>query len=316
MILSIRFSLVSVSLVCFGLLNLQAEPLRVVSYNVENLFHPENDSITDDDEWTPDGERHWSYTRYKRKVENIARVLTNIGEWQGVDVVGLQEVENAEVVKKLCETMRRREYGFVHYDSPDRRGIDVALVYKKARIDTLHTQAIRIQHSEFSTRDILYVCARIDKRDTIHFFVCHMPSQRGGASESEWKREAARKVLLQATDSIVAENKDAKIVVMGDFNKDSKFKIQDSKIDIKNLRFKKADTDKGTHKFQGKWECLDQFYVSANLDSISRVRIYDAEWIMEPDEKYMGLKPKRTYNGFRYQNGYSDHLPIVLEIER
>ena len=230
MILSIRFSLVSVSLVCFGLLNLQAEPLRVVSYNVENLFHPENDSITDDDEWTPDGERHWSYTRYKRKVENIARVLTNIGEWEGVDVVGLQEVENAEVVKKLCETMRRREYGFVHYDSPDRRGIDVALVYKKARIDTLHTQAIRIQHSEFSTRDILYVCARIDKRDTIHFFVCHMPSQRGGASESEWKRETARKVLLQATDSIVAENKDAKIVVMGDFNKDSKFKIQDSKI--------------------------------------------------------------------------------------
>ena len=103
-------------------------------------------------------------------------------------------------------------------------------------------------------------------------------------------------------------------MLMGDFNKDSKFKIQDSKIDIKNLRFKKADTDKGTHKFQGKWECLDQFYVSANLDSLSRVRIYDAEWIMEPDEKYMGLKPKRTYNGFRYQNGYSDHLPIVLEI--
>ncbi len=303
-------------------IHIEAEVLRVVSYNVENLFHPKHDSImvdstwmeTDDYEWTPEGLRRWSYTRYMRKTENIARVLTNIGEWEGIDVAGLQEVENAKVVKKLCETMRRREYGFVHYDSPDRRGIDVALVYKKARIDTLHTQAIRIQHSEFSTRDILYVCARIDKRDTIHFFVCHMPSQRGGASESEWKRETARKVLLQATDSIVAENKDAKIVVMGDFNKDSKFKIQDSKIDIKNLRFKKADTDKGTHKFQGKWECLDQFYVSANLDSLSRVRIYDAEWIMEPDEKYMGLKPKRTYNGFRYQNGYSDHLPIVLEI--
>ena len=121
----------------------QAAPLRVVSYNVENLFYPERDSVNRDSIYTPDGERRWSFTRYYRKVENIARVLTNIGEWEGVDVVGLQEVENALCVKRLCYTLRRNEYDFVHYESPDRRGIDVALIYKKARVDTIHTKALR-----------------------------------------------------------------------------------------------------------------------------------------------------------------------------
>lgn len=301
-------------------ISIEADILRVVSYNVENLFNPSHDSIivdsvpveTDDYEWTPEGLRRWSYTRYMYKIENIARVLTNIGEWEGIDVAGLQEVENAEVVKRLCETMRRGEYGFVHYESPDNRGIDVAMIYKKSRIDTLRTEAIRIQHSDFTTRDILYVCAiiknNLQKRvlnDTIHFFVCHMPSQRGGASESEWKREAARKVLRRATDSIIETDKNAKIVVMGDMN-------SSADLDINHLQFKK--TDKGTHKYQGKWECLDQIYVSANIDSISQVRIYDEEWIMEKDDKYLGLKPKRTYNGYQYKNGYSDHLPVVLDI--
>ena len=156
----------------------------IVNYNVENLFHPTHDSLKDDIEWTPEGEKRWSYTRYYRKEENIARVLTNIGGWEGVDVVGLQEVENALCVKRLCYTLRRNEYDFVHYESEDRRGIDVAFIYKKSRIDTLRTQAIRINNPELQTRDILYVCARVDKRDTIHFFVCHLPSQRGGKAES------------------------------------------------------------------------------------------------------------------------------------
>ena len=138
------------------LVSLRAEPLRIVSYNVENLFHPKHDTISvdsttfiekDDYEWTPDGERRWSYTRYYRKVENIARVLTNIGEWDGVDIVGLQEVENALCVKRLCYTLRPGEYDFVHYESPDPRGIDVALIYKKARIDTIATRAIRVSAS-------------------------------------------------------------------------------------------------------------------------------------------------------------------------
>ena len=195
----------------------------------------------------------------------------------------------------------------MHYESEDRRGIDVAFIYKKSRIDTLRTQAIRINNPELQTRDILYVCARVDKRDTIHFFVCHLPSQRGGKAESEWKREAAKEVLEGAIDSVLILNKDAQIVVMGDMNSDD--------IQINGLVDKRMSGE-GTHKYQGRWSFLDHFYVSSSIDSLSNAHVYDAEWIMETDEKYLGLKPKRTYNGFHYQNGYSDHLPIVLECQR
>ena len=311
----IRFSLVSVSLVCFGLgmgMNVVfAEPLKVVSYNVENLFYPERDSLKDDSEWTPEGERRWSYTRYYRKVENIARVLTNIGEWDGVDIVGLQEVENALCVKRLCYTLRRGEYDFVHYESPDRRGIDVALIYKKGRVDTIATRAIKVKGERVNgerliTRDILYVCAQIDKRDTIHFFVCHLPSQRGGKAESEWKRRVAKEVLEEAVDSVFKVQAEAKIVVMGDMNAED--------LEVKGLKDERMKGE-GTHKYQGRWTCLDHFYTSPSLDSLSRAEIYNAAWIQEPDEKYLDLRPKRTYNGFRYQkDGFSDHLPIVLTI--
>ena len=311
---SIRFSLVSVSLVCFihicSISTVLAEPLHVVSYNVENLFHPTNDSITDDYERTAEGSRRWSYKRYYQKEENIAKVLTNIGEWDGVDVVGLQELENDLCVKRLCYTLRRNEYDFVHYESPDKRGIDVALIYKKARVDTIRTRVIEVDLKTETTRDILYVCAQIDKRDTIHFFVCHMPSQRGGTAESEWKRVIAKRVLQEAVDSILITEPEAKIIVMGDMN-------SEAKNDLNGLNNKMLELEKkglGTHKWHGRWSCLDQFYTSAPLDSISDVRIYNEEWIQEPDDKYLGLKPKRTYNGYRYQNGYSDHLPIILTI--
>lgn len=330
----IRFSLVSVSLVCFGLgmgINVVfAEPLKVVSYNVENLFHPKHDTVCidsttfiekDDYEWTPEGERRWSYTRYYRKVENIARVLTNIGEWDGVDIVGLQEVENALCVKRLCYTLRPGEYDFVHYESPDARGIDVALIYKKSRVDTIATRAIKVKGERVNgerliTRDILYVCAQIDKRDTVHFFVCHLPSQRGGKAESEWKRRVAKEVLQGAIDSVYLAFRDPKIVVMGDFNSAPKEDIRGVKNKmIVESQKSKVERPNGTHKYQGRWTCLDHFYTSPSLDSLSRAEIYNAAWIQEPDEKYLDLKPKRTYNGFRYQkDGFSDHLPIVLTV--
>ena len=280
----------------------------IVNYNVENLFHPAHDSLKDDLEWTADGERHWTYTRYNRKVENIARVLTNIGEWDGVDIVGLQEVEDSLCLKRLCYTLRRGEYDFVHYDSPDRRGIDVALLYKKARIDTVRTRPIRVPLGEETTRDILYVCAAVDKRDTLHLFVCHLPSQRGGKAESQWKRDQAKRVLQAAVNSLLSVDSRAKIIIMGDMN-------DAPKADLNGLANRMTDLQnagQGTHKYRGVWTCLDQFYTSSALDSLSTVRIYDAEWIQESDEKNLGLKPKRTYNGFHYQNGYSDHLPIVL----
>lgn len=317
---------------------IRAEDLRVVSYNVENLFHPKHDTVCidsttfiekDDYEWTPDGERRWSYTRYYRKVENIARVLTNIGEWDGVDIVGLQEVENALCVKRLCYTLRPGEYDFVHYESPDPRGIDVALIYKKSRVDTLNSKPLPIpspqgresREEKLVTRDILYVCVRVDKRDTLHLFVCHLPSQRGGAAESEWKRTAVKEILQRSIDSVYALHPAAKIIVMGDMNSEPKEDLRGvkNKKPTPNPSLKGREQNNtshiGTHKYQGRWSCLDQFYTSPSLDSLSRAEIYNAAWIQEPDEKYLDLKPKRTYNGFRYQkDGFSDHLPIVLTV--
>ena len=307
-----------------GINTISAEPLRIVSYNVENLFHPKHDSVRmdslwvekDDWEWTAEGERRWSYTRYYRKVENIARVLTNIGEWDGVDIVGFQEVENAFCVKRLCRTLRSGEYDFVHYESPDIRGIDVALIYKKSRVDTIRTRAFSID--AFPTRDILYVCAQVDKKDTLHLFVCHMPSQRGGTAESEWKRMAVKAVLQTAIDSVYTLHPQAKIVIMGDFN-------GEPKEDMKGVRNRmitspnpssRGEKSYGTHKYHGRWSYLDRFYTSPVLDSLSTIQVYNAEWIQEPDEKYLGLRPKRTFNGYRYQkDGFSDHLPIVLMIK-
>ena len=311
---------------------IRAEDLRVVSYNVENLFHPKHDTVCidsttfiekDDYEWTPEGERRWSYTRYYRKVENIARVLTNIGEWDGVDIVGLQEVENALCLKRLCYTLRPGEYDFVHYESPDPRGIDVALIYKKSRVDTLNSKPLPIpspqgresREEKLVTRDILYVCVRVDKRDTLHFFVCHLPSQRGGAAESEWKRTAVKEILQRSIDSVYALHPAAKIIVMGDMNSEPKEDLDGLRNRMVVESQKSKVESHGTHKFQGRWSCLDQFYTSPALDSLSRAEIYNAAWIQEPDEKYLDLKPKRTYNGFRYQkDGFSDHLPIVLTV--
>ena len=343
-----RCRVVAVSLPCLVLIynsisTVYAAPLTVVSYNVENLFHPKHDTVwkpnpnpslkgreifieKDDYEWTPEGERRWSYTRYYRKVENIARVLTNIGEWDGVDIVGLQEVENALCLKRLCYTLRPGEYDFVHYESPDPRGIDVALIYKKSRVDTIRTKNLTPTLSQGEgvvfTRDILYVCAQVDKKDTLHLFVCHLPSQRGGAAESEWKRTAVKEILQRSIDSVYALHPAAKIIVMGDMNSEPKEDLRGvkNKKPTPNPSLKGREQNNtshiGTHKYQGRWSCLDQFYTSPALDSLSRAEIYNAAWIQEPDEKYLDLKPKRTYNGFRYQkDGFSDHLPILLKLK-
>jgi hypothetical protein len=184
-------------------------------------------------------------------------------------------------------------------------------------------------NGELITRDILYVQARVDKKDTLHFFVCHLPSQRGGAAESEWKRKIAKEVLQGAIDSVYAAFRDPKIIVMGDFNgspSNSPMKggravmgngLRVMGDGLRGINYQEPVNGKeiGTHKYQGRWTCLDQFYTSPSLDSLSRAEIYNAAWIQEPDEKYPDLKPKRTYNGFRYQkDGFSDHLPIVLTV--
>ena len=177
--------------------------LRIVSYNVENLFDTQHDTLKNDSSFLPDGMHHWTYRRYQTKIDRIAQVLVNIGGWESVPLVGLCEVENARCLRHLCYKLRRFHYKYVHYDSPDERGVDVALLYDSTRISILNSQAIPLMLENDRTRDVLYVSALYELRDTVHVMLCHLPSQLGGAPSSDWKRQHAKSLLQSHIDSIL-----------------------------------------------------------------------------------------------------------------
>ena len=161
---------------------------RIVSYNVENLFDCQADSLHDDSEFTPDGLRHWTPVRYYLKREHIARTIVNIGGWEGVAIVGLCEVENEQCMRDLCtQNLRNLPYSYIHFDSPDVRGIDVAMLYRTDLFHILQAYPIRVPtaNGERPTRDILYVSGTMPEGDTLHVFVCHLPSRLGGASSAD-----------------------------------------------------------------------------------------------------------------------------------
>ena len=286
--------------------------LRIVSYNVENLFDTQHDTLKNDSSFLPDGMHHWTYRRYQTKIDRIAQVLVNIGGWESVPLVGLCEVENARFLRHLCYKLRRFHYKYVHYDSPDERGVDVALLYDSTRISILNSQAIPLMLENDRTRDILYVSALYELRDTVHVMLCHLPSQLGGASSSDWKRQHAKSLLQSHIDSILLLQPSANIVLMGDMNT----LPQDDLNAMTNLMLPIQKSGLGTHKYQGIWTCLDQFYVSPSLVSRAQTTIFSPPWLMEEDVPYLDLKPRRTYVGYRYNDGYSDHLPIVLTIQK
>ena len=286
--------------------------MRIVSYNVENLFDTQHDTLKNDSSFLPDGMHHWTYRRYQTKIDRIAQVLVNIGGWESVPLVGLCEVENARCLRHLCYKLRRFHYKYVHYDSPDERGVDVALLYDSTRISILNSQAIPLMLENDRTRDILYVSALYELRDTVHVMLCHLPSQLGGASSSDWKRQHAKSLLQSHIDSILFLQPSANIVLMGDMNT----LPQDDLNTMTNLMLPIQKSGLGTHKYQGIWTCLDQFYVSPSLVSRAQTTIFSPPWLMEEDVPYLDLKPRRTYVGYRYNDGYSDHLPIVLTIQK
>ena len=287
--------------------------MRIVSYNVENLFDTQHDTLKNDSSFLPDGMHHWTYRRYQTKIDRIAQVLVNIGGWESVPLVGLCEVENARCLRHLCYKLRRFHYKYVHYDSPDERGVDVALLYDSTRISILNSQAIPLMLENDRTRDILYVSALYEElRDTVHVMLCHLPSQLGGASSSDWKRQHAKSLLQSHIDSILLLQPSANIVLMGDMNT----LPQDDLNAMTNLMLPIQKSGLGTHKYQGIWTCLDQFYVSPSLVSRAQTTIFSPPWLMEEDVPYLDLKPRRTYVGYRYNDGYSDHLPIVLTIQK
>ena len=284
--------------------------LRVVSYNVENLFDTHHDTLKNDSSFLPDGMHHWSYRRYQTKIDRIAQVIVNIAGWETIPLVGLCEVENDRCLRHLCYSLRRFHYKYVHYDSPDERGIDVALLFDSTQITILHSQAIPVICDNDPTRDILYVSALYQLRDTIHTLVCHLPSQLGGAANTDHKRQYAKQIIQITIDSILQLQPHANIVVMGDMNTHPQNDLQG----MTNLMLPIQKTGYGTHKYQGIWTCLDQFYLSHSIAPKATATIYSPQWLLQQDTKYLDYQPHRNYIGFRYNNGYSDHLPIVLTL--
>ena len=284
--------------------------LHIVSYNVENLFDTQHDTLKNDSSFLPDGMHHWTYRRYQTKIDRIAQVLVNIAGWESIPLVGLCEVENARCLRNLCYKLRRFHYKYVHYDSPDERGVDVALLYDSTRLSILNSRALSLSLDGDATRDILYVSALYEQRDTVHVMMCHLPSQLGGASNTDWKRQRAKSLIQSQIDSIFLFQPSANIVVMGDMNTSA----QDDLTGMVNLMIPIQKMGQGTHKYQGIWTCLDQFYVSQSIATKATTTIFSPWWLLEEDTKYLDYKPHRTYIGFRYNDGYSDHLPIVLHL--
>ena len=291
---------------------LAQDSLTIISYNVENLFDCQHDTLKNDSSFLPDGMHHWTYYRYQTKLDRIAQVIVNISGWESAALVGLCEVENTRCLRDLCYRLKRFHYKYVHYESDDERGVDVALLYDSTKVKVLKSKSLKVDLNEDRTRDVLYACCLLNKRDTIHTMVCHLPSQLGGGATTHWKRQAAKQVIQQQIDSIYSVQPEAIIVVMGDMNSEAKDDLQG----MNNLMIGLAKEGKGTHKYHGIWSCLDQFYVSSRLLEKAGARIFAPAWLQEEDTKYLDLQPKRTYVGFRYHDGYSDHLPIVLHVSQ
>lgn len=292
------------------------QTLRIMSYNVENLFYPETDSLHEDVEFTLEGARHWSFTRYRRKLSHIAEVMACVGQWETPAIVGLQEVEEERCLSDLCTYhLRSHRYRYVLFEGPDVRGVDVGLIYDTTQVTLLSSRAIPVPmpDNERPTRDILYTSFLLRDSTTLHVFTCHLPSQLGGRKTSEPRRKVAYDILSVQADSLLSADSTACIVMMGDFNTEP----QQALTPLINLMLPFAKQDKGTEKYKGHWSCLDQFFVSPAMLATVTARIFDADFLLEPDDAYLGTRPKRTYQGYNYQkSGYSDHLPILLEWTR
>jgi len=312
--------------------------LRFVFYNVENYFDIYNDSLKRDDDFTPTGNYYWTYKKYKEKQRKIYQVIAAIGGWELPEIIAFCEIENRFVLQDLINStaLKYHNYDIIHQDSPDRRGIDVALLYSKNKLELLYNDFFKIVFpfdTTIKTRDILYASLLTLKHDTLHVFINHWPSRMGGQSVSEERRNYVAYFLRTKIDSLFNINPNSNILVSGDFN--------DEPDNISITNHLKANTDvsnpihnelynlswllkrknKGSHKFQGEWSLIDQVIVSGNLlntnnsiyTTINHTDVFNPDFLSEKDETYMGLKPFRTYIGFKYNGGFSDHYPIFID---
>lgn len=319
-------------------------PRTIAFYNVENLFDTINDPKTFDDDRTPDGAEHWTSEIYNDHVQKIAKVLSEIGSdvtRQAPDIIGVAEIENKDVLVDLINTdyLKKYNYGIIHYDSPDRRGIDVGLLYKKSAFRPIssskHPLIIhdKVTGDRIYTRDQLLVEGELDG-EKVYFIVNHWPSRRGGEAASRPSREAAAAVNKQIIDSILKQDPNAKIIAMGDFNDDpinSSFKnilkTKEKKEDVKpgelyNPMESMLKKGMGSLAYQDGWNLFDQIYFTQELlksDKSSyrfwKAGIYNKPYLTSTTGKYKGY-PFRSMSYGNYTGGYSDHFPVYIYLVR
>lgn len=323
--------------VCCTCLTVQAQQkFRIMEYNVENLFDCRHDSLKQDYEFLPDSPKGWSVNRYQDKLNKIAKVILAAGYEQVPDLVGLGEVENEYCLDGLTKysPLRDAGYRYVMTDSPDERGVDVALLYQPATFRPVSTQYIGIPYKEIQrrpTRDILHVAGKVVSGDTLDVFVCHMPSRSGGEAKSEPYRLFTARFLRQAADSVMAVRKNPYVVIMGDFNDYPSNRsiakvlgaVKPGKRVQKHTLYNLMDgKEGGTYRYRGEWGILDQMIVSGGMlqkkgkirTRYDEARIFRFPFLLEEDDRYGGDTPVRTYFGKRYHGGYSDHLPIAVDL--
>lgn len=314
------------------------DSITILFYNVENYFDTINNPHTID-EFTPDDIYEWTSERYITKRNNIAEViLAAHSNSFPPDLIGLCEVENRQVLDDLINNTPLKSYGYsiLHNNSPDARGIDVALLYKKERFVINDSAFFLMGHAELNKtkREILYAKGIVNGQDTLHVFVTHFPSKRDGVTKTHPLRQSAAQQLRYVTDSILLETPNANIVIMGDFNDTYKSKIFTDDLcthnfynnpvscNLYNLSAQLAQLGEGSIKYRNRWQLVDMFIVSGNLLNRSsamfcnpdNVKIIKHDFLLEYMPAKNTYRPKPTYRWINYIGGYSDHLPVSLTL--
>ena len=326
---------------CDKVYSQRSDVLRIAFWNMENFFDPYVDTTRYYNDYTENGAQHWTLSRFYKKRNNMYKAILSLSKGEPLAILGVCEVENTFVTTMLLQKtpLKRHNYRVIHYEGDDRRGIDVAIIYSVEKLRLIDSEVVKIRNPDddnFRTRDILYAKFYDNKSDTLHCFVNHWPSRYGGEKETVHLRDLAASVLKNKIDSLRLISRDnAKIVVMGDFN-DSPFDNS-----LLNVLMAKPSTNMceddflinlfdnenrlgfaGTLKHQYHWQIFDQIIVSNNLIHDCKslcyknksASIFHPDFLLIDDNIYGGKKLFRTYIGPKYQGGYSDHLPVYIEL--
>lgn len=304
-------------------------------YNTENFYDIVDDPLTLDDDFTPKGFREWTAERFNRKVMKLTKVIKDIVKPGMPDVIGLAEIENKTVMMSILDNLSEngmKQYSFIHYDSPDERGSDVALIYNRETFKIINSAPILVHLPgiEDRTRDILYVKGETNNKEVIHLFITHFPSRVEGTERSERRRYFVASELRHEVYKILSENPEQNILIMGDFNDTPDDNSIDEVLGAKkkfnkieplklyNLLYPRYQKGIGTTYHKG-WLLFDQFIVSGHMLKSNTIDclpeyadVFNPKYLLHYDSNNQP-KPNRTYSG-KYTGGYSDHLPIFLRI--